>query len=102
MEGEQSLLDSIFDADNVEDMEDVDMVDVEEGEMVGNYRQPELGQSSSSVDGDALPQQPLSKSKRRRNKKNKKKKGGSGSDVTDINRYFITTSKILLWFCFIG
>lgn len=90
MEGEESLLDSLFDAENVEDMEDVDMVDVEEGELAGNNPQVELGQSSN-MDGDAAAQESQSKNKKRRNKKkkNKKKKGGSGSDVTDINRYFL-------------
>ncbi|KAF5795688.1 putative phosphorylated adapter RNA export protein [Helianthus annuus] len=63
----ESLLDSVFDAENVEDMDDVDMVDVEEGEL-------------------------KRKSKR---KKNKKKKGGAGSDVTDINRFVLDTCRRL-------
>lgn len=98
MEGEDCLLDSIFDVDNIEDMEDVDMIDVEEGELVGEIHQLELGQNSS-VDGDPVAQQPQSKNQRRRNKKkkNKKRKGGPGSDVTDINRYFLTI--LQSWFC---
>ncbi|GKA65315.1 putative phosphorylated adapter RNA export protein, RNA-binding domain-containing protein [Tanacetum coccineum] len=96
MEGEDCLLDSIFDVDNVEDMEDVDMVDVEEGELVGESHQRELGQNSS-VDGDPVAQQPQSKNQRRRNKKkkNKKRKGGPGSDVTDINRFVLDTCRRL-------
>nr|GEU81055.1 putative phosphorylated adapter RNA export protein, RNA-binding domain-containing protein [Tanacetum cinerariifolium] len=95
MEGEDCLLDSIFDVDNVEDMEDVDMVDVE-GELVGESHQRELGQNSS-VDGDPVAQQPQSKNQRRRNKKkkNKKRKGGPGSDVTDINRFVLDTCRRL-------
>lgn len=98
MEGEESLLDSIFDAENVEDMEDVDMVDVEEGELVGNNDQPQLAQNSN-VDGDPVAQEVESKNKSKRNrnrkKKNKKKKGGSGSDVTDINRFVLDTCRRL-------
>lgn len=87
MEGEESLLDSILDADNVEDLEDVDMVDVEEGEFVENYQQTELGQNSSG-DGGTISQEPKSKSQKRRNKKkNRKKKAASGPGVLDINRY---------------
>ncbi|CAI9289126.1 unnamed protein product [Lactuca saligna] len=95
MEGEESLLDSILDADNVEDMEDVDMVDVEEGELVENYQQAELGQHSSG-DGDTVSQEPKSKSQKRRNKKrNKKKKVASGPGVLDINRFVLDTCRRL-------
>ncbi|KAK1436061.1 hypothetical protein QVD17_01836 [Tagetes erecta] len=96
MEGEESLLDSLFDAENVEDMEDVDMVDVEEGELAGNNPQVELGQNSN-MDGDAVAQESQTKNQKRRNKKkkNKKKKGGSGSDVTDINRFVLNTCRHL-------
>ncbi|GJV12507.1 putative phosphorylated adapter RNA export protein, RNA-binding domain-containing protein [Tanacetum coccineum] len=44
---------------NVEDMDDVDMVDVEEGELAGENHRRELGQNSS-VDGDLVAQQPQS------------------------------------------
>ncbi|KAJ0770305.1 putative phosphorylated adapter RNA export protein [Helianthus annuus] len=96
MEREESLLDSIFDAENVEDMEDVDMVDVEEGELVGNNHQVELAQSSSMV-GDSVGQESETKNRKRKNKKkkNKKKKGGSGSDVKDINRFVLDTCRRL-------
>ncbi|GJX79623.1 putative phosphorylated adapter RNA export protein, RNA-binding domain-containing protein [Tanacetum coccineum] len=59
IEGEYCLLDSIFDVDNVKDMDDVDMVDVEEGELAGENHRRELGQNSS-VDGDPVAQQPQS------------------------------------------
>lgn len=81
MEGEESLLDSLF------DVEDVDMVDVEEGELVEDSDKAELA-LSSSMDA-AVAQEPQRKSKRPRKKKkrNKKKKCDlGGSDVTDINR----------------
>ncbi|KAK9063678.1 hypothetical protein SSX86_017549 [Deinandra increscens subsp. villosa] len=96
MEGEESLLDSIFEGENVEDVEDVDMIDVEEGELVGNNHQVELGQKSS-MDGDAVAEESQTKNQKRRNrkKKNKKRKGGSGSDVTDINRFVLDTCKRL-------
>ncbi|KAD4384844.1 hypothetical protein R6Q59_011005 [Mikania micrantha] len=98
MEGKESLLDSIFDVDNAEDLEDVDMVDVEEGELVGNNHQVEFGQSSSMDGiGDAVAQESQTKNQKRRNKKkkNKKKKSGSGSDVTDINRFVLDTCRHL-------
>ncbi|KAI7733260.1 hypothetical protein M8C21_020288 [Ambrosia artemisiifolia] len=96
MEGEESLLDSIFDAENVEDMEDVDMVDVEEGELVGNDHQVASGQSSS-MGGDAIAQESQTKNRKRKNKKkkNKKRKGGPGSDVNDINRFVLDTCRHL-------
>uniref|UniRef100_A0A251U8Y9 Phosphorylated adapter RNA export protein n=2 Tax=Helianthus annuus TaxID=4232 RepID=A0A251U8Y9_HELAN len=96
MEGEESLLDSVFDAENVEDMDDVDMVDVEEGELVGNNHQAELGESRSMY-SDAVAQEPQSKNQKRKSKrkKNKKKKGGAGSDVTDINRFVLDTCRRL-------
>ncbi|XP_076943479.1 uncharacterized protein LOC143613728 [Bidens hawaiensis] len=76
-------------------MEDVDMVDVEEGELVGNSQEVELGQSSSK-DGDAVAQEPQTKNRKRKNKKkNKKKKGGSGANVTDINRFVFDTCRRL-------
>ncbi|XP_024984820.1 uncharacterized protein LOC112520641 isoform X2 [Cynara cardunculus var. scolymus] len=100
MEGEESLLDSIFDVENVEDMEDVEMADVEEGELVGKNHQAELGRSSNidvDVDVDVVTQEPHSKNRRRKNnkKKNKKKKGGSGSEITDINRFVLDTCRRL-------
>ncbi|KAL8216553.1 hypothetical protein R6Q57_023390 [Mikania cordata] len=96
MEGKESLLDSIFDVDNAEDLEDVDMVDVEEGELVGNNHQVEFGQSSSMDHiGDAVAQESQTKNQKRRNKKKKNKKKKSGSDVTDINRFVLDTCRHL-------
>ncbi|KAI7755047.1 hypothetical protein M8C21_018976 [Ambrosia artemisiifolia] len=97
MEGEESLLDSIFDAENVEDMEDVEMVDVEDGELVGNDHQVALGQSS--MGGDAIAQESQTKNRKRKNKKkkNKKRKGGPGSDVNDINRHLKERKSYLIW-----
>ncbi|XP_076924999.1 uncharacterized protein LOC143587649 [Bidens hawaiensis] len=96
MEGEESLLDSIFDEEHVEDMEDVDMVDAEEGEVIENHHQAELGENKS-MDDNAVVQQPQSKNQKRRSKrkKNKKKKCGLGSDVTDINRFVLDTCRRL-------
>ncbi|KAI3792755.1 hypothetical protein L2E82_06644 [Cichorium intybus] len=91
MEGEENLLDSIFD----EETEDVDMVDVEEGELVEHNHQSELGQNSTA-DVDTASQNPQSKSKKRRSKKkNKKKKGGSGPGIMDINRFVLDTCRHL-------
>ncbi|XP_071705070.1 uncharacterized protein [Rutidosis leptorrhynchoides] len=89
MEREESVLDSIFDE------EDVDMVDVEEGELIDSNDKAELAQSSNV---DAVIQEPQSRNKRpkKKKKKNKKKKCDSGgSDVTDINRFVLDTCRRL-------
>ncbi|XP_076881773.1 uncharacterized protein LOC143530013 [Bidens hawaiensis] len=98
MDGEESLPDSIFYAENAEDTEDIDMVDVEEGELVGNNQQVDGSvqiRQSSSKDGDALTQEPQTRNPKRKNKKKKKKKGGSGANVTDINRFVLDTCRRL-------
>ncbi|KAL6980068.1 hypothetical protein U1Q18_049221 [Sarracenia purpurea var. burkii] len=97
MERGESILDAIFDGDSLEDVQDVEMMDVEEGELVGQDLHTELGQN---IGGDvhAVNQESGSKNRRRRSSKkknNKKKKGSSGPNVTDINRFVLDVCKRL-------
>ena len=86
MEGGDSLLAAIYEEDNLEGIDDVEMLDVEEGELVEPNLHNEKGQSSG---GDVNLGIQGSQSKNRglcaRKKKNRRKKGGS-RPVTDINR----------------
>ncbi|CAL5429257.1 unnamed protein product [Camellia sinensis] len=95
MERGESILDAIFDGVNLEDAQDVEMMEVEEGELVGQDSQTELGQN---IGGDVHPvnQETSNNNRRRRNKKkkSKKKKGSSGPNVTDINRCFLFVSDV--------
>nr|XP_043612664.1 uncharacterized protein LOC122584683 [Erigeron canadensis]XP_043612665.1 uncharacterized protein LOC122584683 [Erigeron canadensis] len=96
---EPSLLDSLFDVENVEDFEDVDMMDVEEGELVEINDKAESAQSRN-VTGNVAAQEPQTTARKRRNKKrNKKRKGGGGgggeADVKDINRFVLDTCRRL-------
>lgn len=93
MEEGDNILDAIYDEDNLAgvDDDDVDMIDIEGGELVEPDSQNVLGQSNAGITNEAN-QESLSKnSKRRANKrkKNKRKRRGSGSKATDINRFNI-------------
>ncbi|KAL3023086.1 hypothetical protein AAZX31_04G048900 [Glycine max] len=94
MEDGDNILDAIYEEDNLDD--DVDMVDVEEGELVEPDAQNVLGQSSAGDINEAN-QEPLSKNQKRRanKKKNKKKRKGSGSNAMDINRFVLDTCRRL-------
>ncbi|XP_057957449.1 uncharacterized protein LOC131150625 isoform X2 [Malania oleifera] len=96
MEGGESILDVIYEEDNLENVEDIEMIDVEEGECVELNSQPGLGQNSCG-DIKVVNQEPCGRSRRRRENKrrNKKKKSGSMPNVTDINRFVIDTCKRL-------
>lgn len=87
MEGADNILEAIFEEDNLEDIDDVEMLDVEEGELVETNSQNEKGMSSGG-DVNIICNGSESKNRRRRanKKKNKKKRGGLGPNVTDINR----------------
>jgi len=87
MERGESILDAIFEEDNFEDVQDVEMMDVEEGELV--EQDPEIG-LGKQIGGDAnavKSESSNNKRRRRSNKKNRRKKGSSGQNVTDINRF---------------
>lgn len=90
MEGEENILDSINEEENLELYDDdVEMVDVEEGELVEDDSRNVLGQNGAASEDtnetDNKKQKPQSKNRRRR--ANKRKRKGSGSDAIDINRF---------------
>ncbi|XP_030448396.1 uncharacterized protein LOC115671067 [Syzygium oleosum] len=102
MEG-GSVLDAIYEEDNF-DNDDVEMVDVEEGELVVDHRDIKNDPTRPVVDGDGdaevSKQEEQSKNRRRRanKKKNRKRKRvapGSGPDFTDINRFVLDTCRRL-------
>ncbi|XP_034683024.1 uncharacterized protein LOC117912524 isoform X3 [Vitis riparia] len=107
MEGGDSILEAIYEEDDLEDVEMLDIegehVDVEEGECVdveGEFMkensQSELEQSSGQI-VNTVNQDACSKNRRRRQnkRKNKRKKSGSVPKVTDINRFVLDTCKRL-------
>ncbi|KAK6161934.1 hypothetical protein DH2020_001775 [Rehmannia glutinosa] len=92
MEGGESLLDTLFDEEGVEDAQDVDMLDVEEGELIEQVSKTEIGESLD-VGGNQVNQESDKRSSRRKKKKNKRKRGSrAGPNVTDINR-----KQYLMW-----
>ncbi|KAH7574317.1 hypothetical protein JRO89_XS03G0282000 [Xanthoceras sorbifolium] len=98
MDEGESILGAIYEDDNLEDAEDVDMLDVEEGEFVehNSRSQTNLGQNSGG-DVDVGNQESQNKTRKRRanKKKNRKKKNGSGQNFTNINRFVLDTCKRL-------
>ncbi|TYI71933.1 hypothetical protein E1A91_D07G024400v1 [Gossypium mustelinum] len=97
MEKGESILEAIYEDEDLGDGEDVEMVDVEEGELVeccnsGNDREKS---GSAAVNGEN--QVPHSKNKKRRANKrnNKRKKGGSGHKPLDINQFVLDTCRRL-------
>lgn len=95
MDGGESILEAIYEEDDFDNVQDVDMLDIEEGECVDEQNaQIELGQSSGDV--NAKTQETCSRNRRRRgNKKNKKRKNRSTPNITDINRFVLDTCKRL-------
>ncbi|XP_073129492.1 uncharacterized protein [Henckelia pumila] len=94
MEVGESVLDTIFDDEGIEDGQDVEMRDVEEGELV----EP-IFKAESGVSCDVEVDQVSNKRNSRRKKKKKKNKQKTGSDigpnVTDINRFVLDACKRL-------
>lgn len=88
MEEGENILGAINEDDNLEDFEDVEMLDVEEGELLehDSSTQTNLEQSHGG-DANCGNVESQSKNRRRRaNKKKNKKKSGLGPKFTDINR----------------
>ncbi|XP_015883637.3 uncharacterized protein LOC107419382 [Ziziphus jujuba] len=99
MEGGDSILDALYEEDNFEGDEDVEMLDVEEGELVEHNSQTASDQikSKGSEDVNVIDQESRSKNRKRRpnRKKNKRKRSGLDPNVTDINRFVLDTCKRL-------
>ena len=87
MEGGDTVLEAIYEEDNLEDIDDVEMLDVEEGELVEPNSHNEKGQSGGGDINleETQGSQIRNRRPRAKKKKNKKKKSGSGP-VTNINR----------------
>ncbi|KAL7121956.1 hypothetical protein ACP275_01G016100 [Erythranthe tilingii] len=90
MEGGESLLDTLFDDEGFEDAQDVEMLDVEEGELIEQVSKTKLGESSdvgcNQVNQESNRRTSINKKKKK--KKNKRKRGGSKDpNVTDIDRF---------------
>ncbi|KAK3032032.1 hypothetical protein RJ639_036406 [Escallonia herrerae] len=96
MDGGESILDSIFGEEHLEDAPDVEMFDVEEGEVIERNLQSEAGQKSGG-NSSVVNQESRSKNRRRKDnkKRNKRKKGSSGSNVIDVNRFVLDVCKRL-------
>uniref|UniRef100_A0A6N2L0T3 Phosphorylated adapter RNA export protein n=1 Tax=Salix viminalis TaxID=40686 RepID=A0A6N2L0T3_SALVM len=110
MEEGENILEAILDDDD-DNLEDVDMVDVEEGEfVVDDNSHTDSGLNNGSHDGggeggggeNAGNLEPQSKNQRRRRsgnkkkRKNKKRGGGvPGSNVTDVNWFVLDTCRRL-------
>ncbi|KAL3650220.1 hypothetical protein CASFOL_006623 [Castilleja foliolosa] len=87
MEGGESLLDTLFDDESVNADRDVDMLDVEEGELIELISKAEIG-DSFDVDGNQVNQESKRKKSRRNKKKNKRKRGNTiGPNVTNVSRF---------------
>ncbi|KAI4316553.1 hypothetical protein L6164_024526 [Bauhinia variegata] len=90
MEGGDSILDAIYEEENFDNVdEDVDMIDVEEGELVERNSQNVMGQSSTEIAN----QESLSKNRKRRANKKKRKRKSSGSN--DIDRFVLDACRRL-------
>jgi phosphorylated adapter RNA export protein len=115
MEGGENILDAI----NYEEEDDVEMVDVEEGELVEEEEQDHnrncvaatqdhnLIHESDSKNINQKPK-PLSKNRKRKNKRKRKALGGSDAPI-NIDRFLHSSQfqtlimlNVLCWLCFTG
>ncbi|XP_042487842.1 uncharacterized protein LOC122068068 [Macadamia integrifolia] len=96
LEGGESFLEPV---DYEVSIEDVDMVDVEEGECVEHDENTEPIEAGGEDDKMAIQDPPdrnsRGKGKRKKKKKKNKKRGISTSSITDINRFVIDTCRRL-------
>ncbi|KAB2080071.1 hypothetical protein ES319_A05G045400v1 [Gossypium barbadense] len=93
MEKGESILEVIYEED---DLGDVEMLDVEEGELVDSNSVNDPDKSGfADVNGENQGSQSKNKKRRGNKKKNKKKKSGSGPKPLDINRFVLDTCRRL-------
>ncbi|KAJ8448859.1 hypothetical protein Cgig2_011480 [Carnegiea gigantea] len=102
MEFTESILDSINEEPSLEDSDDVEMMDVEEGEVVDGQISEKMGEGSASEaktetrTENSQDTRDMNKNKnRRKKKKNKKKKGHPGSNAINIDRFVLDVCKQL-------
>ncbi|KAK4795133.1 hypothetical protein SAY86_013127 [Trapa natans] len=90
--------DKILEADLLDgDYEDIEMLDVEEGELVYPGSTNDLGQASGDDDSKGLKTDKESKKRRRKanKKKNRRRRRDTEPNVTDINRFVLDTCRRL-------
>lgn len=112
MEGGDNILEAIYEEDDLEDVEMLDIegehvnveegecVDVEEGELVKENSHSGLEQISGL--GVNIVNQDMSRKNRRRRpnkKKNKRRTSDSVLKVTDINRFYFAKDSHVLFVC---
>ncbi|CAN6539705.1 unnamed protein product [Malus baccata var. baccata] len=102
MEGEDNVLDAVFEDDDFMDGGDVEMLDVEEGELVDFNSQSGYGSGQGSGGNVSVANQEgqgtnLKPKPKKKKKKNKKRNNGhwTASIGTDIDRFVIETCKRL-------
>ncbi|XP_022892725.1 uncharacterized protein LOC111407467 isoform X1 [Olea europaea var. sylvestris] len=97
MKGGDSILDTIFEEESIDDAQDVEMHDVEEGELIEQTTEAELGDSCGTdidkINHDSHNMNPRNKKKKK--KKNKRRRCNSGPNVTDIDRFVSDVCKRL-------
>ncbi|MBA0564657.1 hypothetical protein Golob_009581, partial [Gossypium lobatum] len=96
MEKCESILAAICEEDDLGDGGDVEMLDVEEGELLDSNSVNDRDKSGfADVNGENQGSQSKNKKRRGNKKKNKKKKSGSGPKPLDINRFVLDTCRRL-------
>ncbi|KAI4380138.1 hypothetical protein MLD38_006361 [Melastoma candidum] len=92
-----NILGAIYDEDDQEEIyDDVEMVDVEDGEIVDSVAGGGSGvQGEAADDGTVAKQEPQCKNRRRRANKRKNKRKRGSSPGTDIDRFVLDTCRRL-------
>ncbi|KAL5071711.1 hypothetical protein RYX36_022598 [Vicia faba] len=91
----ENILDALYEDDNT--MDDIEMLDVEEGELVDHHQNGVVAKDHNLVNETDCNnnQKPKSLNRNRRRKVNKRKKKGLGSDSININRFVQETCRRL-------
>ncbi|XP_071918387.1 uncharacterized protein [Coffea arabica] len=97
MERGDNVLETIFEDEN---LEDVEMLDVEEGELVEVSTEAEHGESNAGIEvkvgnSEGCTNNPGEKKNKKKKKKSKRKRGNSGPNVTNINRFVLDVCRRL-------
>ncbi|KAL2525605.1 Phosphorylated adapter RNA export protein [Abeliophyllum distichum] len=88
MEGGDSILDTIFEEESLDEAQDVEMHDVEEGELIDQTTKAESGDGfGTSIDKVNHESHNKNSRNKKKKKKNKRRRGNSGPNVTDIDRF---------------
>ncbi|XP_075518225.1 uncharacterized protein LOC142552352 isoform X1 [Primulina tabacum] len=94
MEVGESVLDTIYDDEGIEDGQDVEMQDVEEGELLQPISKAESG-VSCNVEVNQVSNKRNSRRKKKKKKNKQKTDNYIGPNVTDINRFVLNACKRL-------